>query len=157
MAEHGAATRRCDAARNGGRHDHGHHRPFIARLTATAWRWSARRLGKKVKIVDSVDPCERCPDDAGYRRTLGCGYAGAADAGTRPHPARPGEIIATCPHYVLREDDDAVTVWSMLEDYRRGALGPVWALPACLWHALRALDGEVKSAEAWVQERAMEL
>lgn len=79
--------------------------------------------------------CSRCPRE--NRQRFGCGHdertAGLADIeflwASKFTGAR---VKRTCPRYYAETDRDACELLWGLEDYTRGALGPVGALPAPL-------------------------
>jgi hypothetical protein len=57
--------------------------------------------------------------------------------------------MKTCPRYYLESSADVARVMYELEDYRRGALGPVGRLPAPLVDALRFADS---AQRRWADE-----
>ena len=61
--------------------------------------------------------------------------------------------LATCPHYYARQPLIG-SLSEQIEDYRRGALGPIWSLPAPMVDGLRVLDAEMA---AWKSKQDEEV
>lgn len=96
-----------------------------------------------------VDPfpaeCAKCNPD--NRRRFGCGhdsrFAGRAEVVFLwAEDYADAQIRRTCPRYYAETDGDVAAVLWELEDYTRGALGPVGSLPAPLVTYLRLAEIE---------------
>lgn len=87
--------------------------------------------------------CKKCP--TAIKERHGCGhydrYRGLA--AIRPARGDPRDPInRTCQRFFVEADADVQYLLWTIEDYRRGALGPVGALPANLVDAYRLFDSE---------------
>ena len=59
--------------------------------------------------------------------------------------------MTACPQWLISQPAVS-SVWRYFSDYKRGALGPVWELPAALFEALEVLEIEEKRRENWLNE-----
>lgn len=60
-------------------------------------------------------------------------------------------ITRTCPEYLARQPVIA-SVWNDLQDYKRGALGPVQDIQAPHLTLLRVLEAETAAVESHITE-----
>ena len=105
-------------------------------------------------------PCKECLDGnhEDFWELYGCGwkpeYAGKGEA-VRSRGATEAPYNRTCENYYW-EQVAVQIVLSDLEDYRRGALGNVWDLPAAHLALLRVADAEDAQFTAYCQARIAE-
>lgn len=95
------------------------------------------KLGK-LEIVAFPSECSKCNREINAER-FGCGWDDRYKGkGKLSHTWDPD--WKTCPRYSLESNPDVTMLLHDMEDYRRGALGPVGALPAPLVDYLRFAD-----------------
>lgn len=101
----------------------------------------------RTRVQDVPGSCDGCIADKLWH---GCGW----DEDTRGRGAirlEGGDILETCPQYHLRQPFVA-SVYELLEDYKRGALGNVLDLEASAIDALKVLSAAMTDWEVAQQE-----
>ena len=97
-------------------------------------------------------PCRTCKDD--LKPVFGCPLIGLAGKGAYPSKRRDiddDSIVRTCPEWFATRAVFS-DIYESIEDYRRGALGNVRALPLPFLALLRVLDNEMVIEKNEIEE-----